>query len=119
MQQLVVINQRNRNVVSSHTCFADSWRQRLIGLLTHNNMQQGEGLWLRPCQSIHTLGMKFSIDVVFLDKQNCIKKMACNIRPFRFCWSVKGTQSVLELPIGTIASAKLLQGDQLLIETGR
>jgi uncharacterized membrane protein (UPF0127 family) len=109
-----VINQRNGIVVAQHTRYADSWLKRLVGLLSESSLEKGHGLWLLPCNSIHTIGMRFPIDVVFLDKDNQIKKLTSTLRPFRLCRSVKGTHSVLELPSGTITTAGLRQGDKLL-----
>lgn len=111
-----IINQRNGSIVSNAPQFADSWIKRLVGLLSVNALKQGESLWLRPCKSIHTIGMRFPIDVVFLDKENRIQKLANCLKPYRLCLSAKRSITVLELPIGTIASADLQQGDRLLIQ---
>lgn len=116
MNQSKIINQRNGSVVSDNTLYANTWVKRLIGLLSKNKMKNGEALWILPCSSIHTIGMRFTIDVVFLDENNRIKKLVKAIRPYRFCSSFKGTKSVLELPVGTIASTGLQRGDKLLVQ---
>lgn len=116
MSERIVINQRNGSIVCSHTRFADSWLKRLIGLLAESKLGNGHGLWLKPCASIHTIGMRFPIDVVFLDEENCVKKLASSLKPYRFCLSAKGTRSVLELPGGTISMAGICRGDQLLVQ---
>ena len=116
MSERIVINQRNGNVVSSRTRYADSWLKRLVGLLTESELGNGQGLWLKPCTSIHTIGMRFAIDVVFLDEDNCVKKLANSLKPYRFCLSAKGTRSVLELPSGTISMAGICRGDKLLVQ---
>lgn len=112
----MVINQRNGNIVASQAKLADSWMKRLVGLLSERKLNQGHGLWLLPCKSIHTIGMRFPIDVVFLDSDNQVKKLASSLQPYRICRSARGTQSVLELPSGTISAVQLQCGDRLLIQ---
>ncbi len=79
---------------------ADSWLKRLIGLLNRSHLNDSEGLVLIPCASIHTVGMRFSIDAVFLSGEGVVLGIRENIRPFRFCIAPKGTQAVLELASG-------------------
>lgn len=76
---------------------AESWLSRLIGLLRYNRIDNETGLWLVPCSSIHTMWMRFSIDVVFLDAECKVLKVKENVRPFGFCVAPKGTESVLEV----------------------
>ena len=79
---------------------ADSWLKRLIGLLNRSHLADNEGLVLMPCASIHTVGMRFSMDAVFLSSEGVVLGIRENIRPFRFCIAPKGTQAVLELASG-------------------
>jgi len=116
MKISTIVNQRNGLTVSQHTRHADTWIKRLVGLLPEKKMNPGHGLWILPCNSIHTIGMNFPIDVVFLDKNHRIKKLGKSIRPYRFCSSLKGTKSVLELPVGAISAAGLQRGDKLLVQ---
>ncbi len=116
MSQRTVINIRNGKVITTHTRFADSWLKRLVGLLSERELGHGHGLWLIPCKSIHTIGMRFPIDVVFLDSNNRVQKLASSLKPYRLCRSAKGTQSVLELPTGTIVSTGLRHGDQIHVQ---
>jgi len=116
MKTSVIINERNGSVVSQQTRYANTWMKRLVGLLSEKTMKSGDGLWILPCRSIHTIGMRFPIDVVFLDQNNRVKKLGKAIRPFRFCSAMKGTKSVLELPVGAITEAGLQPGDTLLVQ---
>jgi len=116
MRNSTIINQRNGNIVSLQTRVANTWIKRLVGLLPEKKLNEGDGLWIQPCSSIHTIGMRFPIDVVFLDKNHRIKKLGKSVKPFRFCASLKGTKSVLELPVGSIVSAGLQRGDKLLMQ---
>lgn len=116
MKNKKLINQRNGYVISTQIGYADTWLSRLVGLLSESSLQKHEALWLRPCKSVHTIGMRFSIDVVFLDKHNRIRKLGESVKPFRFCKAAKGTHSVLEFPSGIIQSAGLQRGDRLLLQ---
>ncbi|MFA5597756.1 MAG: DUF192 domain-containing protein, partial [Pusillimonas sp.] len=80
---------------------ATSFWHRLSGLLGRPPLAPGQALWLYPCHAIHTLGMSYSIDVLFLDERMQPVKRVLALRPNRFCWC-KGATSVLELPAGLI-----------------
>ena len=58
-----------------------------------------KGLWIVPCEAIHTFWMKFAIDAVFLDKNKRVTKVVSNLRPSRLAMSLRA-RSVLELPAG-------------------
>lgn len=79
---------------------ADSWLKRLVGLLNRSSLTDNEGLLLSPCASIHTVGMRFSIDAVFLSEEGVVLGVREKIGPFRFCLAPKGTKAVLELASG-------------------
>ena len=76
---------------------ANRWLSRLVGLLRFNRLDNNTGLLLVPCGSIHTMWMRFSIDVLFLDKEHKVLKIEENVRPFRFRMAPSGTWAVLEL----------------------
>ena len=73
---------------------------------------EADGLWIVPCEAIHTFGMKMPIDSIFLDKHLRVKKLRSALRPGRMaiCFSA---DSVLELPAGTIVKSGTAVGDQL------
>lgn len=81
---------------------AESWLQRLVGLIGRRTLGQDDALLLAPCGSIHTMWMRFSIDVVFLDQGLNVLKTRENVKPFRFCVAPKGTHMVLELAAGNV-----------------
>jgi uncharacterized membrane protein (UPF0127 family) len=89
--------------------------RRLIGLLGKRSLAPGGGLFIVPSQAIHTVGMAFPIDVVFVDKNHCVVGVRNAVRPFRITrvfWKACG---VLELPVGTISASHTLVGDQLKV----
>jgi len=90
---------------------ADSFWRRLVGLLGRRSLAPSGGLWISPCHSIHTLGMLFSIDVLFLDSTGRIVKALKAVKPFRLVLPVKSATSVLELPAQTIDRTGTETGD--------
>ena len=94
---------------------ADTSKKRRTGLLKHDKLDQGEGLWIAPCEAVHTFGMKFPIDVVFLSAGRKVLKTRREMvrRKLSAClWA----SSVLELPAGTLAATRTEKGDQLEFE---
>jgi uncharacterized membrane protein (UPF0127 family) len=66
------INLTKNMELSNHVTVAYSLLARMKGLLGRQGLEPGESLWIRPCNSIHTIGMKFPIDAVFLDSRNTL-----------------------------------------------
>jgi uncharacterized membrane protein (UPF0127 family) len=92
---------------------ADTFFTRLKGLLGKNELPHGEGLWIKPCNSVHTFGMKFPIDVVFLDKDNRVVGLVNTLRPNRISRLYSGASSVIELPAGTIVATDTVTGHRI------
>jgi uncharacterized protein len=89
---------------------ARTFAARCIGLLDRGSMEEGEGLLFAPGGSIHTLGMRFPIDIVFLDAHMRVLAVAAEVKPWRFAWAPRGTRYVLELVAGRAARAQLDRG---------
>lgn len=106
-------NQSQNVVILSNLQTAQGYWQRLIGLLGHSELDASEGLWFKNCSSIHTLGMRFAIDCIFIDKEMKVKSLKSNIKPFRWTLPVWGADSVIEARAGLIESTGLSIGDQL------
>ena len=94
---------------------ADSVLARSIGLLRRRALAPHEGLLLVPGGSVHTIGLRTPIDVVFLDRRMRIVSVAPNLAPQRFCRGPRRTARVLELPAGRIESLGLLTGMYVLV----
>lgn len=111
--KIKVINCTRETVLGKHIQHANTFFQRLIGLLFKKELRPEEGLLIYPCRSIHTLGMRFSMDVLYLDSRMRVEKLYPNVKPQRFlCPSWKAIM-VLELPLGQIAQTGTKVGDQL------
>jgi uncharacterized membrane protein (UPF0127 family) len=109
---LQAINLTRQTVVASCMEVAGSGSERTKGLLGRNSLAPGEGLWIIPCESVHTFFMRFPIDLVYLDRKHRIRKVRSNVGPWRLSacfWA----HSVLELPAGTIRGTQTECGDVL------
>jgi uncharacterized membrane protein (UPF0127 family) len=91
---------------------ADGFYTRLVGLLRDRQLAHGDGLWIIPCNSIHSIGMKFDFDAVFLDKNLRVVHLMHVMKPWRISKMVFSAQSVLEIPAGIIAKTGTEMGDQ-------
>jgi uncharacterized membrane protein (UPF0127 family) len=93
---------------------ADTSAARRTGLLGRSEFASGNALWIVPCECIHTFGMKFAIDAVFLSRKRTVVKIVPGLRMRRI--ALAWAHSVIELPAGTIASTNTRIGDQLVLE---
>ena len=93
---------------------ADTSAKRNIGLLRHKKLDPGDGLWIIPCESVHTFFMKFAIDLVYLDKKKRVRKVRHAVGPWRLSACLTA-HSILELPAGAAAASGTVKGDELEI----
>jgi len=119
--QFYVYNKTRETFVATETTVADDYFRRLIGLLgkTKRWAKLGRGLWIIPSRGVHTIGMLFPIDVLFLNKDKEVIHIQEHMRPFRISKvSLKAT-SVLELPAHAIYRSGTKVGDRLEIASAR
>lgn len=108
-------NRTRATVLAEAAEVANSSATRRTGLLKHERFEPGEGLWIVPCESVHTFFMKFPIDLVYLDRGKKVRKVRKAVRPWRLsaCWLA---HSVLELPAGMAEATGTEAGDELEFE---
>jgi hypothetical protein len=109
---------RTREIhLASALAVADTHWTRLRGLLglAEDDFRNGSGLWITPCKGVHTLGMGFAIDVVFLDAGLRVIAVRPQVRPWRFSPILPQATSVLELPCHTVDKTKTAIGDTIEI----
>jgi uncharacterized protein len=94
--------------ISKTTHFFD----RMCGLLTKPRLNENEGLLIVPCSSVHTFGMRYALDLVFLDKQWNIVKTVSSLKPWRMSAS-SNANMVLELAAGSLEKLELTTGQKL------
>ena len=111
-KRLQVSNLTRGTVLATSLEVADSGPKRNKGLLGRKHLAPGEGLWIVPCESVHTFFMQFAIDLVYLDRNHRIKKI-CNSVPAWRLSACLSAHSILELPAGTIRDTQTQAGDTL------
>jgi uncharacterized protein len=106
----------NGSVVCRRAYLADSFLSRARGLLFYRPLREHEGLFITKCSSIHSIGMTYPIDAIFVDSTLVILKVVQSVKPlrFRFC---RGAFGVLEVRSGTAAPLDLKKGDRISFET--
>ena len=104
-------NQSRKQLLAKQLSVADTFWKSLAGLLSRNALPPGEGLWIVPCQSVHTIGMRFPIDVVFLDRDGVIIHLEENMKPFRISRHISRARGVLEIPAGVVQATGTQAGD--------
>jgi uncharacterized membrane protein (UPF0127 family) len=90
-----------------------TWLGRTRGLLGRRALDAGEGLWLERCWGIHTVGMRFPLDVLFLDDDLKVVGFEHGARPGRLAIMNAKAKHVVEMPEGTLKTADLLLGDRV------
>jgi len=110
-------NQTRQAYLATALAVADTHWTRLRGLLglSAGDFGNGNGLWIVPCHGVHTLGMGFPIDVVYLDRDMTVIHVQSRLRPWRFAPVRAQAASVLELPCHTVAETGTVVGDRIEI----
>ena len=108
-------NRTRQTYLATALAVADSHWTRLRGLLglSPNDFRNGYGLWIVPCRGIHTLGMRFPIDVVYLDHSLTVIHVERDLPPWRFAPVKMRAASVLELPCRTAGETRTAVGDRI------
>jgi hypothetical protein len=114
---LQVTNVTRGTVLATRLEAAHTGAKRRKGLLGRDGLAVGEGLWIAPCESVHTFFMRFPIDLVYLDREKRIKKARSAVGPWRLS-ACLSAHSILELPAGTIRETRTERGDTLEIAEG-
>jgi hypothetical protein len=113
-RRIAVHNVTRHTVLASAAEVADRGATRRKGLLGRSGLREGEGLWIVPCESVHTIGMQFAIDLVYLDRKHRVRKVRSSVPAWRMSACLLA-HSVLELPAGTIERTETRAGDQILL----
>ena len=108
-------NETRKTVLAEAADLANTSATRRTGLLKHKRLEPGDGLWIVPCESVHTFFMKFPIDLVYLDKRRKVRKVRHAVPAWRLSACLTA-HSVLELPAGTVARTGTAVGDELAVE---
>jgi uncharacterized membrane protein (UPF0127 family) len=118
--QSQAFNRTRDTCLATSLAVADTHWTRLRGLLgVHaDDFRNGRGLWILPCHGVHTLGMGFPIDVVYLDRSLTVVHVENQLKPWRFAAIRTQAASVLELPSRKAAETGTTIGDKIEITRG-
>src|SRR3989338_5351382 len=109
---MMILDSVQKKIVANHVRVAKHLFDRLRGLIGFPPLRPGEALQIPLCQCIHTFGLTYSIDVIFLDRNNTVIRIASGIKPNSISSFSARARSVVELSFGTIEKLRIKHGDQ-------
>lgn len=114
-------NQTRQAYLATALALADTHWSRLRGLvgMAPGDFRNGRGIWIVPCHGVHTLGMRFALDVIYLDRALTVIHVERELHPWRFAPVRLQAASVLELPCRTVTETGTEVGDRIEITTGK
>lgn len=115
-RMVTVSHSEEEATLASNVVVADTSLSRAVGLLGRTALAREEGIWIKPSSGVHTIGMRFPIDVVGLDAQLRVVRLWPSLKPYRLTAIVPSVRTVLELAAGRITESGLRLGDQLCIQ---
>lgn len=113
MNHVGFTNVTRGRVLGTWIAVADRWWQRLRGLLGRSPLSAGAGLLLQPCRAVHMFGMRYAVDVAFLDRRGSVVAVYHRLAPGQRSRWHQGAAYALELPAGTLAMTGTREGDRL------
>lgn len=113
-----VVNRTREILLGDKVRTTGTFLSRLVGLLGTAAIAEGEGLWIVPCRGVHTLGMRYPIDVAFLDARGVVVGILEGLPPNRVGRVFRGARGALELPSGILTATGTVPGDRLEFEGG-
>jgi uncharacterized protein len=111
-----ITNLRTQKSLGCAIAVADTYWLRLCGLLGKTHLNEGEGLLIQPCSDIHSIGMRFRFDAIFLNASWGVVHIEHAMKPWRVSRYVRQAKSILELPAGVALATDTQLGDSLLLE---
>jgi uncharacterized membrane protein (UPF0127 family) len=116
MQTVRIWNRTKNALLGESIGVADTSWSRMKGLLGREGLESGTGLLIVPSQAVHTIAMRFPIDVLFLDRNSRVIHAQPSLVPYRVTAVHWRAHFVVEMPVGVIAQTSTSVGDELLIE---
>ncbi|HET6387023.1 MAG TPA: DUF192 domain-containing protein [Armatimonadota bacterium] len=111
----LVMNTTRETVLADRATIASNLWKLLVGLIPYRRLNPGDGMVFPRTGSIHTTGLKFEIDVLFLSRDGRIIGMKERVAPFRIAWAPRGSHTAIELPGGALSAGKCQIGDQVTV----
>jgi uncharacterized membrane protein (UPF0127 family) len=107
------INRSKGLALADNVSPATTFFTRLRGLMFRSSLAEGSGLYIAPCNSVHSCFMRFPFDVLFLDSNRRVTGMIEGMQPWKFSKLYRSACEALELPAGTVAKTGTALGDQI------
>lgn len=117
MKKAVIL--KNGKVITENAETAYSFFRRFRGLMFRKSIEEDYALHIKPCNQIHTLNMRFAIDVIYLSDSGEVVKIDENVKPGKICKTVKNAKSVIEVNSSAAAKFDIREGDMLEIRRGQ
>lgn len=116
MKTLRIVNETRSRPLGDRVWLADRWWPRLRGLLGRGPLAEGGGLVIEPCKAVHMYGMKYSLDIAFVDDRGEVLAIYPELAPgARTAWHGPARRAV-ELPAGKLSQTGTVVGDRLTCE---
>jgi hypothetical protein len=112
----VLRNATNGSIVAHDVGRASNPLTRGIGLLGRARVSPDEGLWIDRCGAVHTLGMRATLDLYFLDREQCVVRIVPGVRPNRLAVTCREAATVVELGANLKGERAVALGDRLVLE---
>jgi len=113
MRQVKLVNLTRGTVLAERAGVAETPEARRRGLLGTDALPDGGGLVIIPCRHVHTVGMRYAIDVAFVDASWTVRRVVHRLKPGRLSPLVLKGRAALELPAGKIEETGTESGDML------
>lgn len=106
----IIVSRDGIEVIRIKGMQTQSMKERLGGLLVLQALEQDQALWITPCNSVHTFGMKYALDLVYIDKNNKVRSLVSHIKPWRASLCIQA-KAVMELTTGSLQYLDIQRGD--------
>ena len=110
-EHIRIVNLTRGTLLGSRIALADGWWARLRGFLGRERPRRGEGILLAPCNAVHTYGMTFDLDLVFLDNAGEVLAVVEELEPWKKSGRIRRSRYALEVPAGTVRATGTNVGD--------
>lgn len=110
-----LFNLTQRRLMLSDLKLAEMPWEKLFGLLLAKQLEKGQGLMLKDCSCVHTFGMRFRLDLIFLDSHDRVVHMITCLEPNRISPWIRNAKSVIEMPADSLCETGVIMNDKLLI----
>ncbi len=111
--KIKVLNLSQGRLILEEAELANSFGQRLKGLLGRKYLPWGTGLVIFPCRSVHTLGMSFPLDIGFVNQEGRLCRVYESVPTQKINLSAKEAQYAIEAPAGTFAITRTRENDRI------